>query len=419
MREPQVQRVGTMYVYRWPPPEAVEIEIDQVRQKSDDWHGYLTVRYRSPGVSPHLFEGNHNLSALQGRTALAKHLESRVHDVDWPAFLELACVMTIRAERQGEPFERVGSLALESQRPFWLIEPVVRVGLPTVLFGDGGHGKSTTALMLASTLLSGMEIAGFRPLWTAPVLYLDWETDREEIDDSLKGLRAGHGIDIPDIIYRREIWPLAQTYRQAQRVIAQEQVQLVVIDSLGAACGGEPESAEVALRFFGALRSLNCAAIVLHHENRKEGYYGSPYVRNSARLMFRLRKHQLPEQNVMHVGLYWEKANKGEMQHPRGLKVEYGEQFIRYEPEEIPADARELMAAMPQPEQIRRCLRSSRKAMTATEIADETGIPIASVKSRLSGMKGEVVRLDIRPVDGVRYAPKFALKSAYGEQEAG
>src|SRR5690348_3034990 len=91
VNNPQVQRVGAAYLYRWPSPEPVEIEVDEIRQRSGDWISTITVRYRSEGVRPHLFEGTHNLSAAQSRTALARFLTEKV-PIKWGDYLEFACV---------------------------------------------------------------------------------------------------------------------------------------------------------------------------------------------------------------------------------------------------------------------------------------------------------------------------------------
>lgn len=413
MSDPTIERVGSAYRYRWPFPEPVQVDVDDVRQKSGEWMAYMTVRYPAPGYDPHLFEGNHNLSALQGRTSLVRHLTSRVSSVDWTKYLEVACVLTIRAEREGEPFVAASDLPQE-ERPFWLIEPVVRVGLPTIIFGDGGAGKSTTALMLASTVLSGMEIAGFQPLWTAPVLYLDWETDQEEINDSLNALRTGHNLNIPDIYYRREIWPLSQTVRQVKKFIDEKAVQLTVVDSIGAACGGEPESAEVTLRFFQAVRSLGCACLCISHitkEGSKGKPFGSAYMHNSARLTFELRRHQLPEDSVMHLGLYHTKANKGGMRRPMGLRVEFGEGSIRFDREDIP---RELGVALSPTARgkIRAAMLDARESVTVGQIVSMTGLPEVVVKARLSEMvkQDDVTRLIFRE-DGARSASRYALRN--------
>lgn len=420
-----MKRVGQSYIYRWPEPEAVEFEIDQVRQKADDWLGYMTVRYRAPGLSsPHLFEGNHNLSALQGRTALAKHLTSRVEGVDWPAYLEMVCVLTVRAEREGEPFIAVGSLPADEARPFWLIAPVVRMGLPTILFGDGGAGKSTTALMLASTVLSGYEIAGFKPAYTAPVLYLDWETDKEEINDTLKALRVGQKIDIPDIYYRREAWPLHQSVRQIKKFIDEKGIVLTIVDSLGAACGGEPESAETALKLFGAIRSLGCATLCVSHITKMGANgkpFGSVYFHNSARMTFEMRRHQLPEASEMHIGIYHRKGNKGQRQRDVGLCVTFTDDIaISFAREDIPADATELVGALTQGEQIRRVLAAAGESLTPDDIASLTELPVANVKSRLSEMvkRDQVTRLVFRPAGPERFASRYALRENR-EHEAG
>ena len=49
------------------------------------------------------------------------------------------------------------------------------------------------------------------------------------------------------------------TARQVKKFIDQEGVVMAVVDSVGAACGDDPERAEPVLRFFSAVRSLGIA----------------------------------------------------------------------------------------------------------------------------------------------------------------
>jgi len=62
------------------------------------------------------------------------------------------------------------------------------------------------------------------------------------------------GFDIPDglLFYCTEVAPLAEAAPDLRCFIAERDVGLIIVDSVGLARGGAPESSEDTLRFFRA-----------------------------------------------------------------------------------------------------------------------------------------------------------------------
>jgi predicted ATP-dependent serine protease len=109
----------------------------------------------------------------------------------------------------------------------------------------GGTGKTTIA----------MGICGELERRSIPTLYLDYETnecDCRAVAERMFGAECAK----LDLKYRRCERPL---YLEAESIAEQVDecgIQFVIVDSAGYACDGRPEDAEVALRYFRALRQL-------------------------------------------------------------------------------------------------------------------------------------------------------------------
>ncbi len=117
--------------------------------------------------------------------------------------------------------------------------------------------------------------------------------------------------------YRRQVASLETSVRELRRQIADLGIGLVIVDSLGAARGGEPESADLTIRTFNALRSLEVPALCLDHVTKAAGNdasksFGSVYSHNLARLSWSMDKSQQEGQDPTIV-LVNRKRNNGRL----------------------------------------------------------------------------------------------------------
>lgn len=410
MNLPEVKRLGESYSYTWPAPDFAEIEIDQVHHERDAWPSWITIRTRAPGTNPHLAEGSLNLAAISSRNTLARIVAEKAPGVDWAAALEMACVLTVRDQRTGQPFIRVGSLPAETTDP-WVLEPVARRGQPTVPFGDGSAVKSTTAAFWSALVSGGVSACGFTPHVTGPVLWLDYETDAGDIDDTYKRIRRGLDVDVdvPDLIYRRESQPLHQAVAQIRRTVDTEGAVMVVIDSIGFAIGDDPKEASAVLRYFAAVRSLGVTSINIDHitlagNNGKP--FGSAYKHNAARLTFEQRKSETPGDTEVHVGLFNRKSNKSRLLPPIGLAVAFTDEAITFRREDVRAPS--LVSSLSASQQIKIALQDARRALTMTEIVDLTGLKENVARARTADLVKNKTAV-LLPIAGG--ANKWALAS--------
>lgn len=409
MRRPEVFKLVDGYLYKWQEPDYLEIEISDISYKGGDWPSYVAVRTRAPGLSPHLKEGKLNLAAATSRAQFSK-LIGNIYQSSVPldSYMEMACVLAMRAERDGADFLQVGSLPGDSP-PLWLVTKVLRMNAPNSIYGDGGVGKSTLAALIGGCVSGGLAMAGFVPEFTGPVLWLDWESDQWDIDDTIKQLRIGHENHFPDFYYRRETWPITQTFKQVAKQVATEGVALVVLDSVGYAMGGDPESADATLRFTQAVRAFNTTVLLIDHVRKGDSggkAFGSAYKHNEVRTGFEIIRQQVPGESVSHLGMFQRKSNKGGFLAPFGLKVEFGEGFIRYDREEIQEE--ELVEKLSVPRRVRKVLTEATGLMNADEIAGLAGAPVEQVKARLSEM---AARDEVYATDAKGWARRYALKS--------
>jgi hypothetical protein len=322
---------------------------------------------------------------------VAEYLAQRINELDWHSMLEQARFLVVTQYRQGEPTVNVGTLP-EVEKPKYRLFPLLLDSEANMIFGPGGSGKSKLACFIALIVQSGVPILNLKPT-KGNVLLLDYETSQYETDNNLKMLKRGMKFNGElQIAYRFCSQPLFLDIPHIQRRVTETSTDLVIVDSVGGACGGEPESAEVVLKYFMSLRSLRVTTLSIDHVAKKSdgapSPFGSVYKYNSARQVFEVRKAQEAGESELTIGLYHRKCNTGKLLRPFGYKFSFGEDGnvlaisktdMRDEPElSAGLSLRERMIGI--------LLRSG--GMTADELAEETGSPLGSVKAKLSKFKG-------------------------------
>lgn len=393
------------------PEVATEIKVGQVSRSRGELVAELTVSCAMPAIASqtgHIFRGRFNLSSPTTRGTMAKHLASRTNGVgiDWPEMLELFCMAVLTAESEGQPFVRVGRQPARIAERY-LVEPLLPLGKTTILFGDGGVGKSYLAVGMAVSVETGTEIVpGFRPV-RMPVLYLDWESDYADLDERVKAVCVGADIEPIEITYRRCIGPLRSQLEAVAQRVAADQTGLVIVDSVGMAMGTSSETAgdsnQGAIELFEALgelgagRNTGVTVLAIDHVSKEAAGretgagkpYGSGYKAFLARSTWELRQGRDKDPDgTMHLGLYHRKANSSRELAPIGLRyVNDDGRAVHWQNESITEVS--LEKGLSYPSRINNALRDG-GPMTDSELADYTGIDISNLRVTLSrGLQNE------------------------------
>ena len=169
----------------------------------------------------------------------------------------------------------------------------------TIHYAAGGTGKST----LGGAIAGQLEQRGI------PTLILDWETSEDDYRGTAVRL---FGDDLPEIKYRRCDRPLVIEAESIAQQIDECGIQYIVIDSAGYAADGRPEDAEVALRFFRALRTLRVGSLTLAHissgEHGSDRPFGSVFWHNSARQTWYLERAEGGSPEAFTIGAFNKKT---------------------------------------------------------------------------------------------------------------
>ena len=283
----------------------------------------FTSERPNSNASGHVLRRRVNLS--NPSAPYIKSLEDEDESLSWKHIVGQLCVAATDAYRRGAPeIEMVGQIKAAPEG-HWLIKPLVQAGHPTLIYGEGSSGKSWLGQYLSVLVHEGMSASGLE-VEQARVLYLDWETDLQEIGSRLAMIRKGLGLSEyteSGIWYKYMTQGLSSDIAVVRKIILDRGISFVVCDSLGSACMGEPESAEVVLKLFGAIRSLGVTSLCIDHTNKNDVLFGSVYKRNASRLVYHVKKSQREQEEEFEFALLHEKANNSRLIHPLGWSLRF------------------------------------------------------------------------------------------------
>lgn len=384
------------------PELATELVADHLRRSQGAIYGDLTVRSRWPGARGYgadniIISGQFNFSSPTTRKAMAKLLDDRVpaaadSKLDWYGFVEEFCQQLMAAEAQGEPFTSVGNLPARV-RNLPLLDPFLPRRKVTILYGDGGVGKSYLAVASGVSVVTGEEIIpGFTPQASGGVLYLDYETDDEDLDWRIKQVCRGARIDNTDVsfTYRFCSRPVPEIVESVARVIDHYGIELTIIDSAGAAMGSGRDGADpadITNRFFDALRLMKSTVLLIDHVPKAlpgsgpMKPYGSTYKVNRARSTWEIRQASSTGDGSIHIALFNRKSNDGPLARARGLAVRFEPGLVYWVDEDITDD--ELASQLSLADRLARVLREQEEA-SVRELAEAVGASDAVVRTTLN-----------------------------------
>ena len=383
--KPPVQTVtGGVYSYQWE-NEKVTMTVQRIREDSRHTPS-ADIRIRATPEG-HIHFTRINLLSTQARNQVSKHCAGRcTRGRDWDALVEQCCVMTLAHWRQGEPVVNLGEVT-PSVEPTYRLRPFLLENEATLIYGDGGIGKSYVAAYLASQVDQGVSLGKYEPI-PGRVLYLDYETNSEIAARRFQAIAKGFGVGVKsNVMYRFCFQPLAADISEIQKIVAEENIECVIVDSAGPACGGDPESAASSINYFTALRSLRKTSVTIAHrsKNNAVGPFGSVYWVNYPRATYELKKAQEAGENTMHVALLHRKVNEGQLQEPVAFRFTFHKGAVSVEEEPLAAVS-DFVSELPVHEQMGLAL-SEHGPMTAKELAEITNLNVGSVQVYLSKNK--------------------------------
>lgn len=332
-----------------------------------------------------LSQASFNLSRAEERTKRSTLLarQSRAPEVPWHELIEEFCQRVLSAERTGQPsvdLRNVPKAAADAEIDCHGFKFPARH--PSIGFGDGGGLKSYIGLYAAGSLA----YAGLR------VGFFDWELAAEDHRDRLERL---FGDEMPEIRYARCDRPLVHDLDRLRRIVTEDRLDFVVLDSIAFASDGPPEAAEVAGRYFQSLRQLRVGTFNLAHVTKAETGdqrpFGSAFWHNGARATWFVKPaDNMPDSRIVSVGLFPRKRNLGALPAAWALEFEFDDERTHVRRVDVGAVA-DLADRLPIRQRMVKLLR--RGALAPDLVADELQADLETVKRTARRYKDQFVVL--------------------------
>lgn len=370
----------------------VRFEFSDIDSRGRSLDAEVFVWQEIPGVTRERFSARLNVSSLSGREAFRRQLDEMFGKGDWTAKLNRACNLMRQAHRErDDSIVLMEALDVEMQ---YLLRPFILTEGASIIFGQGGSGKTFLALAFAACVSLGIPFLG-NPVQQTAVLYVDYESSPSVLKRRMHRLLEAMGMaeSLPAVFY----WPargvpLAELVLALQRKIRKENIGFVIIDSAVLAAGADPERSETAARYFGALARLGVPSLSVAHVTKRDDDqypFGSIFYHNSARLTWNV-KLEHSDGNVAHLGLFNRKVSDDQPEKPIGLKVTFDGKDgpIAIQREEL---SQEWDAERSQADRIRRELRAGQRSVK--ELAEVLGLTEAAVRKTLNQRMEDVQKL--------------------------
>jgi hypothetical protein len=177
-----------------------------------------------------------NLSGSGKKRDLAKKLEGRYKAISfdgWQVILDRGS----GAVRQQMHSTVISPKRLVSLTPTYRsdrISDLVREGAMNILYGEGGVGKGYLAIYGALCVQQGRSMCSLE-VQKGDVLYLDWEDDEVTFNNRVAIVAAGNGLEPEAPHYKRMLGPLSRQVEEILEYILENQIALVIIDSVSKA----------------------------------------------------------------------------------------------------------------------------------------------------------------------------------------
>ncbi len=387
--KPDDIRIDTgIYRFSWNGSLGICVRIDRLRDHRGRLEAEITVW--SSIFDTRIYHSQINLLTNRSRKEVAitcRNRPSTKNDINWQDFpwedaIEEVCLLTLEDYRKVKPPVKIGNNPIT--KPKHLLYPMLVENQANLIFGPGESAKSLFTVFVALLVQSGTERCGLHPLRQVNALYLDYETDQEELNHRSAYLKKGMGFpEDLDILYKDCSQPLVQEIDQISQMIVDHNIGLVVVDSFTMACGGDSLLAEPVTNYYRALRALNATTLTVDHVTKEgsRGPYGSIFKFNEARNIFQIKSAKEEEEDRVEIVLIHTKFNNGRRVKPYGYKFSFFEDGTIVESTDVTENAA-LSAGLPLQYQIIELLKHG--GMNVKSIASELGAEQDTVRRTLN-----------------------------------
>lgn len=348
-----------------------------------------------------------NFSSEPTRVKFAKQMQAKLaSEINWIELFDYLGQKVQELARSGDLSEEVWAQD-EIIIPEFLLNPLIIKGMSNIIFGEKGVNKSTFAYVAGAIVFLPWED---NPLELVPTerniktLVLDWETDRATFDYYLARLHRGMNIPAFFLNYRRCTLPLSEDIEAIEKELERTGAELLIIDSLAAAAGGEDnelKGSQSALRFNTALRKLGTTSLIIAQTSKsqqqerthKKTIYGSTIFTYYARNIFELCHSEDEGGAIKHLALFHRECNVARKSAPMGFRLDFREDnSIAIERE--PVSISEFSEKMNTQARILDTLKTG--PLEVKDLAELLGITVSSVSMAMSRLKkkGQVVKVD-------------------------
>jgi hypothetical protein len=307
--------------------------------------------------------------------SLARRLEKNSSGIQWEELLTYITGKTMEIIRRGEPPVEIWPSDEDDLTPKYLLEPLLYMNHPTVIFGDYASLKSMVALVVSYIVqlpYDDNQLGLYTLNEGTRVLYLDYEDDPSSFRRRWSALERGFGKGATPILYKRMTDTLSDSVEQIQKIKQENNIGLTIIDSLGPAARGNLNDPEPAIKFHSALRQLGGTSIALAHTSKdqltkKRSIFGSVFFTNLARAVWECKAEQETGEDEAVISLRHTKANLSKLHPPIGYRFLFDNRSIRVEK----ADLRDtgLSGELPVSIRIKDFLKSGAKGVREISVA--------------------------------------------------
>jgi len=336
MSKPIVQSTGSKIYLAWE-SEGIKMVVRKISDKSSTGLTgevlieYLPHKIIDTNLGHHLMIRKINLTSQQSLNTIIRALREMTDDyfpdIDWPKIMEQLVVNVSKYKGGNMESVLIGNTPVVNEEKHYIF-PFIRKNAINIIYGAGGSGKSYLSVLFGLLVQSGKSYAGLAPD-QGNVLYIDWESDPEDLNERLRAVKKGLVEVHPDIadiefLYYRAKDKFVNEEDTIADMIVENNIGLIIIDSFGGALAGEINDSEASMQLANCLRSLGVSILGIDHVSKSNSNspIGTVYKVNLARNLWSVTSKVDEINNEMEVVLKHTKTNS-KKENPRVFNMQF------------------------------------------------------------------------------------------------